>query len=225
MTDQGHATAPASAGADFNRNASVAPDTFTPEQSRQMLEWAVADGLTTRDEADKVLASATAPAAAAGDVPAEVAELDAAFPAGKADDFTLPKLGDGTMGEAEITQVAGQLRGWMADARLPVGIGNFIAEEADRVGTTWATMDETSRDLWAAHQEFIGREFWGDKYDGRLELVRQIISEVEEKRPGLRQFLADTGLANSAQFVIQLGEHAARLVTRADAMEKHRKSR
>jgi len=53
-------------------------------------------------------------------------------------------------------------------------------------------------------------EIYGDKFDAKLQTAKGIIAEAEKTYPGIRQWLSETGLGNSPEFIKQVIEFAER---------------
>jgi len=53
-------------------------------------------------------------------------------------------------------------------------------------------------------------EIYGDKFDAKLQAAKGIIAEAEKTYPGIRQWLSETGLGNSPEFIKQVIEFAER---------------
>jgi len=53
-------------------------------------------------------------------------------------------------------------------------------------------------------------EIYGDKFDAKLEAAKGVIAEAEKTYPAIRQWLSETGLGNSPEFIKQVIEFAER---------------
>lgn len=177
--------------------------------ARVMAAAMVERGLWTQEQADSALLAEGAenPAAPKQD-PTD------AFPAAQAHEYQLPNTNapQGTPLQ-EIQAHQTEVRNWMAYARLPSVIGNSIAKEAESIGTKYQAMSETERGLWTQEQAHIlsNKGFT----PARIGLAEQLIAEVAQKYPGIKENLINSGAGNSAAVIAQLVLHAERLYAKA----------
>lgn len=133
------------------------------------------------------------------------------FTPGRAEEFRLPRLNEDPNAPVDM-KVDGAVRGWLSEARLSPEIGNFVAAEVNKVAQRWATMSEGERTLWQ-QSEKLRLERLGFNSE-RIAVCRQMIEELEKKRPGVIQVLEDTGAGNSSTVIAMLVQHAERLAAR-----------
>jgi len=144
---------------------------------------------------------------------------DIAFaPAAKLSDFQLPYGGvfsgrDPT--EADM-KADNAVRSWLHGAELPVTIGNAVAEEADRAMRATPNMTDGEVTLAMRSCEHDLSRMWGeDVYARRVGLARQMVRELDQRHPGLIEFLEDRPqIANNKYVVMQLCLHAERYYKR-----------
>lgn len=144
-------------------------------------------------------------------------EIDAFAPA-KADDFTLPPgLFPEGVPPPHMVEQSAQFRGWLEEARLPKSIGDFLADEVAKVGNAFSAMGEAEQVLYQRSERAHLERLWGpEETQRKIELARQLVLEIDERRPGLVDLLLDTGAGNSAMVIMNLALHAERLAARRD---------
>jgi len=154
-----------------------------------------------------------------GENPADdLAELDAAFPAGKAGEFKLPKfLPDDQPATAKAMEFDQKARGWLVAAEFPAGIGSAVAAEVAKVDGEWSAMNETQRELYGRKQLANLRRLWGDATGARVDLARRFVQEIEAKTPGIVEALEVTGAGNSAFVIGQIAMQAERYYAKRGA--------
>lgn len=194
--------------------------TFTPEQQKQMADWAVEDGNLTRAEANAMLhADNTAPRAKpeAGLSP-EAAEIDAAFPPAAPHEYQFPAYGAPGEGlTPEQTKFDTMARGWLAEGRFPANLGSSLAKEVDAEARRHSTMSDIERTLYGKSQRLLLEKLWGDQFQSKLDAAENFLQTIEKKRPGLAAMLAQTGAANSARVIAALAAQAERQAARRAA--------
>lgn len=176
----------------------------------------VARGTLTREAADEMLAADGAQIEqpkSEGELSPEAAEIDAVFPPARPEEYQMPYLGE-TFGPAQ-QKLDADSRAWLAEARFPAGIGSALLTEVDRTATAWAKMDATARMMHTQTETSTLQKLWGvDGYAAKVSAARQLIREMEAKRPGLVRILEESGAGNSAQVIAQVALHAERLLAR-----------
>lgn len=65
------------------------------------------------------------------------------------------------MSEHRIVGQAAQFRSWLEEARLPQGIGNFLAGEVAAVSKAFAAMNEAERTLYQRSERAHLERLWG----------------------------------------------------------------
>lgn len=191
---------------------------FSPEQSRQMAEWAVEDGTLTREEADAMLqADGLDPLTTeSGAEPGSVkAQIDEAFPPAEAQEFDLPPLVDDSTPYTKETRQFDELRRqWLVDARFPKGIGESVMKHAHDSMENYNTLDDDAKELQKRVELERTREHFGDDADEMLALAAQLVEEIDKAHPGLIGFLEATGAGNNRFVVAQFALQAKRLYDR-----------
>lgn len=120
--------------------------------------------------------------------------------------------GDGLPYTEADTQADAAIRGWLADAELPKGNGNFIAAEARKLVPQLQAMTDSQRDLFQQQERVKLERIWGDGYNTNMNAARQLVQEIEAKRPGIVNFLERSGLGDSS---VVIGLLASQRHTRA----------
>jgi hypothetical protein len=223
---RGHLAQPAKpaqqpSGAHEADTAAGAPDPrlggFTPEQYAQIAREAVQSGQMTEAEMQADLQRlGIAPQQTADPVGDHLRSLGPGFePAADPGQYQLPQLGDSSTPVGDLATADKEFRGWMHTARLPVAIGNAIAEEAARVAARLDGMSDVERELWGKEQRTQLAQVWGKDFESRMDLAKQLVAEVNEKTDGkLRDWLNETGVGDSALVAMWLGEHGYRISLR-----------
>jgi hypothetical protein len=135
------------------------------------------------------------------------------LPPAKPSEYVLPPLGQSSA--AETAQVDSMVRGWFATAKLPAGVGNYIAAEADRFAAAWARMSPAERELAERTSTAQLQRVLGDRYEEALSRARDLIHEVDAKHGGkLIPYLERSGVLNHTGIVMQIVMHADRLASR-----------
>lgn len=189
---------------------------FSHEQLRSMAADLVARGTLTRDAADALLFTDGAQIEQPkpeGELSPEAADIDALFPPAKPSEYQMPNMGE-TFGPAQ-QKLDADSRAWLAEARFPAGIGSALLAEVDKTATAWNKMDATARTLHVQKETSVLQKLWGnDGYAAKVNAARQLIKELERKRPGIVEILERSGAGNSAQVIAQVALHAERLLAR-----------
>jgi hypothetical protein len=210
-----HSTTAPTPGATPRPDAgAIASGDFSPEQQREMARWLVEDGYD-RAAVDEALAAAGLdPLPKEENLSPEAAAIDQLFPpAKKPEEYVMPVLAEGEYG-TEVQAFDQQARGWLAEARFPRELGSSIAKAAQGEALKLETMDGTGRELWAREQRVMLQRLWGNKFEAKQAVARQLVQELEAKSPGLVRFLEETGLTNSATLAAQLALQGERLAAR-----------
>jgi hypothetical protein len=134
-----------------------------------------------------------------GTEPTAEEPVEQALPSAKPEEFDIGPLRDDGLDFTEADRQAdAAVRGWMADAELPKGTGNFIAAEARKLVPQLQAMTDSQRDLFQAQERTKLERIWGDGYNTNMNAARSLVREIEAKRPGLVNFLERSGLGDSS---------------------------
>lgn len=139
-------------------------------------------------------------------------EVDSAFGGARPEEYDLPPMQKST-DRLDMDIHNGQLamRNWLSEMKLPKGIGSFVATEVIKIGDHYRSMNSADREIYSRNERVRVEKIFGKETEHNIELARQLVDEVETKRPGFRRFLEDTGAGDSAAVIVQLAEHAKRL--------------
>ncbi len=190
---------------------------FTPEQLRVMASDLVNRGRLTREQADAMLAEDGVPQAAQPEtgLTPEAAEIDAAFPPARPQDFEFPTYnGPGEGLTPEQSKFDALARGWLSDARFTREIGSSLAKEIEREARAQASMSPIDRTLYGKSQRITLERLWGAETDNKIRMAKQLVRKLDARRPGLLAMLEKTGVGNNARLVATLANQAERLAAR-----------
>ena len=73
-------------------------------------------------------------------------------------------------------------------------------------------MTDSQRDLFQQQERVKLERIWGDGYNTNMNAARQLLQEIEAKRPGIVNFLERSGLGDSS---VVIGLLASQRHTRA----------
>jgi hypothetical protein len=219
-------TGPASSvtGAGGESSINLGP-TFTPDQLRELADHLVETGAMSREEADKSLAmDGVMPEAEPGTDPnlsPQAEEIDSFFPPAKPEEYEMPPL---VQGEGEYTKDAAafdqKTRGWLASGRFPKEIGSAVARAANEAAALHLKPDGSPRmspaeaEIWRRGEYAKLERMWGSETKAKIALARQLVAEVNERSPGLIDYLEITGAGNSSMVIAQIAMQAERLAAR-----------
>ena len=198
-----------SGGGDISAN-----DGFTPEVQQLLARWLVEDGHATQEQVDAMLNADGIDPIVEDNRTEEAKAIDAAFPPAKPEDYRMPRFATDADSVPDIMRVEQTARGWLAEARLPAEIGSAIAADAHRTAALWQTMNDNAKEVWSREQLAIATRILGPSAEEKIALARQLVDEIEAKKPGLKGFLENSGAGSCAAVVVQLANHAARLAAR-----------
>jgi hypothetical protein len=188
---------------------------LTADQVRQMTEWAVEDGKLTREQADAALkGQGIEPPPQPSESEKHLTEMG--YTPAKATEFNNlpPLLADRDASVEDIGKAHSQVTGWMTTAKLSREDGNALAYWAADFIPKWSAMPEIDQKVH--HQVTLDKlqHKWGGEFDGRVDRVKQLCTEIDKKSPGFLDFLADSGVGNDFSFIVTLSNHAERLYSR-----------
>lgn len=190
------------------------PD-LTIEQAAKMAEWAKEDltsGKITEAQAEKIFNDLGTPPEqriiTEDTRTAEQRMLDQHFPPAKPEEFAIQwnAPGDTAPLSAEVKQFDQTVRGWLTELRLPREHGQAIINIVSKLAQQKMTPEQV--EVYRDAETTRLREVLGDTYDERMELARQMIHEVDSRKPGLKAFLLRNGVGDTAGLVAMLVNHA-----------------
>src|SRR5574340_860451 len=192
---------------------------FSPEQARTIagdLDYLVSCGRMTREEADKALAAEGVELVKPEEgLSPDAAEIDKAFPPARPQDYEFPQYnGPGEGLTAEQAKFDATARGWLADAKFTREIGSSLAIEIDREARAHQSMSDIDRLLYGKQQQILLERLWGTGTADKISMARQLVRELDARRPGLIALLEATGAGNNARLIAALANQAERLALR-----------
>jgi hypothetical protein len=190
FNEGGSAPAEAPVAASAPIGAGVAPSfdhsDLSPGEARKVAAWQIEDG--------------TAP------VSEEVVEP--ALPVAEPHQYDLGDLADGQVYDESHKEADTAIREWMVQAGLSKGVGTFIAQEANILVPQLMEMDDGQRQLFQQQERVKLQTIWKDDFHRNLKAARQLVQQIESRKPGLIDFLERSGLGDSSSMILQL-HHAS----------------
>lgn len=180
---------------------------FTPDQLRGLAAQEVKAGRLTQAQADELLKADGVTGGGAA-----LAELDG-FEAAKPHEYQMPNSTAISTPQQRAADM--KFRTWLADARFPKNIGSALAAEASRVLKQHAAMSEGEKELFKRTEAFQLKKLWGDKFEERRALGLKLLTELDQKQPGVLDFIDTSGLGNSALIISLVHGQAERLLARS----------
>jgi hypothetical protein len=207
------------------------------QQHRDSYQFLIDRGFMSKDVAEQKMReagnelplvgfAAPEPKSVAGKLEGDVASLPG-FEPGRVQDYQLPNLNDlhhladGQNGEKlpdltgkETMELQQRYGGWMEAAKLPPAIGSAVAKIAAKHIADmprYAAMENGAQEAYRLGQMGKLQKLWGDKTGENIALARQLVNEIEAKRPGIKEFFDKSGIGSNADTIAQLATHARRL--------------
>jgi hypothetical protein len=179
-------------------------------EAAKMIEWEkdnLAKGKITPEEATKRFdALGATPEQRAPDTRSDdVKQLDAHFPPAKESDYTIRYYTPGQEPPVMPTEVQAfdaNARGWMADAGLSRELGNSLVTSLSKAIQHTHTMTVNERETYKDNENAKLDKLFGPDWHDQLEPAKRMIHELDQKRPGLKEFVRAHG--DNALFVAQL---------------------
>jgi hypothetical protein len=202
-------TAPA--GVDIN---ATGPTQTELAQSRALYETALSKGApyeATNKEwlaagGDRPLEMPKGPDAAPT---AEQALLEQELQPGKLSDYKMPFMPDATPEQALAAQKTSAE--WSMEGRLSPEKHAFVTEEIARLTPRYQSMDAGARELFAKTERAKVDKVFGSESATMIARARQLVREVEARKPGLVRLLEQSGGGNSASVIVALAQQATML--------------
>lgn len=189
-------------------------DTLQPIEAAKMIEWEkdnLAKGRITAEEATQrfdALGATPEQRIITEDTRTDEQRLmEANFPAASESDFLLrmyPPGHEPPVIPKAVRDFENNARGWMADAGLTREHGNSVVTIISKMLQHTHAMTAEQRETYKEQENEKLRALFGgqDKLNKALEPAKRMIHEVEQKRPGLKEFVCAHG--DNALFVAQL---------------------
>ncbi len=183
---------------------------FTPEQLQSMARHEVERGRLTSAEAEAMLkADGVAPAP---ELTPEQIAYDQQFPSARSPaDYEMPLITGADDNEAVALDKAA--RGWLHDAGFDRSRGSSLLREIDRVAQQHQGMSDAQKQLYQMGERQKLERAWGNEFPAKLALARQLVEELQQKRPGVVEAL-EAGPGNSALVLSLIAAQAEILYNR-----------
>lgn len=186
-------------------------------QFRKMTNWMLDSGSLSPEEAEKLIQSENITTNLSEGLdkskPGYLSDqLDQMFPAGKPEEFILPKK-LAMMTNDEYKSYDFDMRAWLSIAGFPPSLGSYLAEQINEANEKYQAMNPVDQKLWARNQSSSLRQVFGDEWNLRTGLSVMLSRELDKKHPGFIALL-EKGGGYSAMVVAQLAMHAERLLDR-----------
>jgi hypothetical protein len=98
----------------------------------------------------------------------------------------------------ELKQFDANARGWLSDGGMAVEIGNALVATIDRVAQQTRHMTEGELETYRQTEHRKMQRAHGEQLGDRLRAADDMIDQLEQQRPGLKQLLGSTGIGRSA---------------------------
>jgi hypothetical protein len=128
---------------------------------------------------------------------------------GKLSDYRMPFMPDATAEQALAAQKTSAE--WSMEGRLSPEKHAFITEEIARLTPRYQSMDAGARDLFAKTERAKVDKVFGKDSATMVSRARQLVREVEARKPGLVRLLEESGGGNSASVIVALAQQATML--------------
>lgn len=128
-------------------------------------------------------------------------QIDQQFPPGKAEDFALrmyPPGQEPSVIPQEVRDFETNSRGWLVDAGFPRNLGNTLISTIEKVARTTKAMTPDQLETYRQTELQKMQGIYGDKLDQRLQAADDMIDQLEQTRPGLKNLLGSIGIGKSA---------------------------
>jgi hypothetical protein len=159
---------------------------LSPSEAAKVAQWQAEDGVT----------------------PAVEEAVEPALPPAQGHEYDLGDMADGQPYTEAHKEADGAIRGWLTEAQLPKGAGNFIINEANELAPKLQAMTDAERGIFQASERVKLQAIWKGDFSKNLKAARQLVQQIESKKPGLIDFLERSGLGDSSSMILQL-HHAS----------------
>lgn len=181
-------------------------DGFTPAELVKMAGDLVNKGVLTKQQAEAMLRDEGV--ADPAKVAAEASSTPMDGPAARPQDFVMPKYSEDGKSTPETQAFDTTARGWLTDVGFPKGVGEAVAAEANKCAENWVKLDASGRVLALNESKAALQRLFGNQYETKIAMARELVAKIDQGRPGLIQSLRLSGAGNSP-FVITQIIHAA----------------
>ena len=138
-------------------------------------------------------------------------QIDQHLPPAKAEDFALRMYPPGTeppVVPQEVRAFESTARGWLVDAGFPRENGNALIGTIEKAAQTTKAMTPDQLESYRQTELLKMQRIHGEKLPERLALADDMIDELEQQRPGLKNLLGSIGVGKTAMVWNLLIQHA-----------------
>ena len=125
-------------------------------------------------------------------------------------EYRLPIRHDTDPESEQYIAFDGMARGWLTAMELDSQTGSSLADLAESQARHWASKAPAERQAAPDEAIRVLREVWGPDFETNAALVRQYVQYVEDRSPGIVDYLYATGLDSDPVLLNQLVEIARR---------------
>jgi hypothetical protein len=144
-----------------------------------------------------------------GTAPVSEEVVEPALPPAQGHEFDIgPLRDDGLPYTPEDQEADTSIRSWMVEAGLPKGTGNFVIAEAKTLAPKLMAMTDAERGIFQQQERVKLQAIWKDDFSKNLRSAREMVKQIEAKRPGIIDFMERSGLGDSSSVIVQL-HHAS----------------
>jgi hypothetical protein len=139
--------------------------------------------------------------------------IDEQFPPAKVSDYIVRYYAPGQeppVMPKEVKEFDTNARLWMSSAGLPKNLGDSLAHTISKVLEHTHKMNADQLDQWGADEYLKLQQVYGQSLEEKLSAAGRMVTELEAKRPGLRQFLTTRGIGDSSRVASMLIQQAER---------------
>ena len=140
-------------------------------------------------------------------------EIDAAFPPAKPEHYDIPNQNQ-NLDIKTVLKNDSQFRDWLSKAGFTKQIGSYIASEIESNRVRYETMTSGEKTLWERSEAIKLENIFKNETENKVGLGMKLISELEQKSPGITKFLKSNGA--NANVMINIIKQAERLLAKSE---------
>lgn len=138
-------------------------------------------------------------------------------PARDISEYRFPRNDSGDAPTAQDMQADKLGRTWLMAGGFSANNGSTLVEEIEKVIPAYERLSETEQTIWRQQQEQLARQVlgeFGQDANQRIELAKRLVHEIDERHPGLKELLDETGAGSSAMVIKLFATQAEALARR-----------